>query len=491
MTLRPPTSTSRTPRLTGSQAIAWPLRTGVPPPWNGLNLSADRADEYDVHRHVARVLLYTGVMVAVVGMSKAHAAFSVPGYDYTGSSRFSWSLAYIALLCLAAYGLGLPDLARGRRVTVVAAVGATSGGALGISAFQLVVGTALLPRWVVFGSALVLAPWFVLCAAIARDGHHRAEGRDRVVLVAGPGEAAVLEDELTEAPERPAVIVACLGVDEAHAANETSSPLLEIARAQRASVVVLDRHAQADETIVAQAGALHAAGVRIRTLSLFYEQWLGKLPVSELERVSLMFDIGELHRARYGRIKRLLDTTLALGGLVALGVAMPFVLAGNALANRGPLFFRQVRVGKQGQTFEILKFRTMKPDEGAALAGEWTSEADPRITPFGNLLRRSHLDELPQVWNILRGDLAVVGPRPEQPRYVADLTEKLPFYDLRHLVRPGLTGWAQVKYGYAGTEADALEKLQYEFFYLRRQSMAFDLQVMGRTLRSVLKGAGR
>jgi lipopolysaccharide/colanic/teichoic acid biosynthesis glycosyltransferase len=133
----------------------------------------------------------------------------------------------------------------------------------------------------------------------------------------------------------------------------------------------------------------------------------------------------------------------------------------------------------------------MKPDEGAALAGEWTSEADPRITPFGNLLRRSHLDELPQVWNILRGDLAVVGPRPEQPRYVADLTEKLPFYDLRHLVRPGLTGWAQVKYGYAGTEADALEKLQYEFFYLRRQSMGFDLQVMGRTLRSVLKGAGR
>jgi lipopolysaccharide/colanic/teichoic acid biosynthesis glycosyltransferase len=305
----------------------------------------------------------------------------------------------------------------------------------------------------------------VLCAAIARDGRSRAEGRDRVVLVAGPGEAAVLEDELTEAPERPAVVVAYLGVNEAHAANETSSPLLEIARAQRASVIVLDRHAQADETIVAQAGALHAAGVRVRTLSLFYEQWLGKLPVSELERVSLMFDIGELHRARYGRIKRLLDTTLALGGLVVLGIAVPFVL--------------------------ILKFRTMKPDDGSALAGEWTSEADPRITPFGNLLRRSHLDELPQVWNILRGDLAVVGPRPEQPRYVADLTEKLPFYDLRHLVRPGLTGWAQVKYGYAGTEADALEKLQYEFFYLRRQSMGFDLQVMGRTLRSVLKGAGR
>ena len=301
----------------------------------------------------------------------------------------------------------------------------------------------------------------------------------------------VLDDELDESPERPAVVVARLGVDQAHATDEQSTPLLNIARAQRASVVVLDRHAQADETIVAQAGLLHATGVRVRTLSLFYEQWLGKLPVSELERVSLMFDIGELHRARYGRIKRLLDTVLAAGGLVALALVLPCVVAGNALANRGPLFFRQIRVGKQGRTFEILKFRTMTPGDGAGPTGEWTSEADPRITPFGSLLRRTHLDELPQVWNVLRGDLAIVGPRPEQPRYVADLTEKLPFYDLRHLVRPGLTGWAQVKYGYAGTEADALEKLQYEFFYLRRQSLAFDLQIMGRTVRSVLAGAGR
>ncbi|HWH34591.1 MAG TPA: sugar transferase [Acidimicrobiales bacterium] len=444
-----------------------------------------------MHRHLARVALYGGVVVAVVALSKVHAVASVPGYDYTGSSRFGWSFAYIALLCLAAYGLGLPDLARGRRVAVVAAAGATSGGALGISAIQLLTGTALLPRWVVFGAAVVLVPWFVLCATVAREGVTRAEGRDRVLLVAGPGEAVVLEDELGQAPERPASVVAHLDVEAARAGDGPGRPLVEQADALDATVVVLDRHAQADESIVAQAAALHAAGVRIRTLSLFYEQWLGKLPVSELERVSLMFDIGELHRARYGRAKRLLDVALALGGLVLLAVVTPLVLAGNAVANRGPLLFRQRRVGKQGRTFQILKFRTMGGEATSAATGEWTSEHDPRITPFGNLLRRTHLDELPQVWNIVRGDLSVVGPRPEQPRYVGELTDKLPFYDLRHLVRPGLTGWAQVKYGYAGCETDALEKLQYEFYYLRRQSLGFDLRVMGRTVRSVLRGAGR
>ncbi len=132
----------------------------------------------------------------------------------------------------------------------------------------------------------------------------------------------------------------------------------------------------------------------------------------------------------------------------------------------------------------------MRPVDGQ-MASEWTTEDDPRITGFGRILRRTHVDELPQVINILRGDLAIVGPRPEQPRYVAMLREQIAFYDLRHLVHPGLTGWAQVKYGYAGDENDALEKLQYEFYYLGHQSIWFDLRIMGRTIRSVFGSDGR
>jgi lipopolysaccharide/colanic/teichoic acid biosynthesis glycosyltransferase len=149
-----------------------------------------------------------------------------------------------------------------------------------------------------------------------------------------------------------------------------------------------------------------------------------------------------------------------------------------------------MRVGKGGRPFTMVKFRTMVPGASDASAGSWTQRHDPRVTRFGRLLRATHLDELPQGFNILRGDLSVVGPRPEQPHYVDELVAKLPFYDLRHLVRPGLTGWAQVKYGYAGDEQDAVEKLQYDFWYLRHQRLSLDARILGRTIRSTVGGAG-
>ncbi len=253
--------------------------------------------------------------------------------------------------------------------------------------------------------------------------------------------------------------------------------------------MVLDREAQADEHIVAQAALLHERGARVRTVSLFYEQWLGKIPLWELERVSLMFDIGEVHRDSYSRLKRLIDIALAAVCLPVLLVAIPCVAVANLLGNRGPLFFRQQRVGKSGKQFTIWKFRTMRDAPGARTY--WTSDDDPRITRVGRILRSTHADELPQLLNVLKGDLSMVGPRPEQPAYVAELVDKVPFYDLRHLVRPGMTGWRQVKFGYAGSEAEALEGLQFDFFYLRRQSLVFDLRIIGRTLRSVVRRQGR
>lgn len=432
--------------------------------------------------------MYVGTAAAVLGLGKLHAVEH--HYDYTGSFRFAWSFAYIGLLAVAAYGLGLPDLVRAGRGAIAAALGSTVAAALGISVLQLLGSSALLPRFVVFGAPVLLVPWYVLCAVLAEGGRARAEERDRAIVVADPDEVEQLRVDLGLNPERHAQIVASLTPDDATPARPGDKPLIAATVATKASVVVLARRAQLEESIVDQAAALHEAGARVRTLSLFYEEWLGKLPLAELERVSLMFDVSELHRARYGRVKRLFDLVLGVAGCVALAVVVPFVVVGNWLANRGPLFYRQERVGRGGRRFSILKFRTMRP-AGAAAPSEWTSEDDPRITPFGRVLRRTHLDELPQVVNVVRGDLTLVGPRPEQPHYVHELKIKIPFYDLRHLVRPGLTGWAQVKYGYAGDERDALEKLQYEFFYLRHQDIRFDLRIVGRTVRSVIGLGGR
>ena len=438
-------------------------------------------------RRLARLLLYVCTAAVVLALGKVHARY-IGGYDYSGSFRLTWSFAYIGLLCLAAYGMGLPDLARTGKVAAVSALVSIGAAALGISALQLLVGSAQLPRFVVFGAALALVPMYLALSVVSAGGRARAEERDRVVLVAGADEAASLQDELGGHPERSATLSATLSAGAARSLEARVKPLVETVVHVGASVVVLDREAQADESIVAQAATLHEHGVRIRTLTLFYDEWLGKLPHAELERVSLMFDIGEIHQARYGRLKRIFDVAVGVVGLVVLAVVTPVVLVGNLVANRGALLYHQSRVGRNGRLFHMVKFRTMR------LGGEgsdWTDEHDPRVTPFGRWLRRTHLDELPQVLNILRGDLSTVGPRPEQPRYVQELIDKIPFYDLRHRVRPGLTGWAQVKYAYGASDSDAMEKLQYEFFYLRHQSLSLDLRILGRTVRSVIGRGGR
>jgi lipopolysaccharide/colanic/teichoic acid biosynthesis glycosyltransferase len=433
-------------------------------------------------RRAARVLVPAGIVMVVLFVGDYHV-------KHRGDYEVSlWTWAYIGLLVVTAYGAGLPDLTRTGRSAVGAATGAAAAAALGISAVQLAAGSLLLPRFVVFASALFLIPWLVACTVVASGGRKQERYHDRVVLVAGEDESAALREELGRQPEHFAHLAEVLTPSEAKPASRGAEPLVDRAITADATVIVLDRVASADPAIVSQAAVLHEAGLRVRTMALFYEEWLGKLPVSELERLSLMFDIGELHRARYGRSKRIADVIVGLLGCAVLVVVLPVVWILNVVGNRGPLLYRQPRVGRDRQLFTILKLRSMRPGDGPT---EWTGERDPRITPVGRWLRRLHLDELPQAVNMVAGDLSLIGPRPEQPHYVDELAAKLPWYHVRHLVRPGLTGWAQVKYAYGATEEDALEKLQYELYYLRHQGLALDLRIVGRTLRHVVGLGGR
>jgi lipopolysaccharide/colanic/teichoic acid biosynthesis glycosyltransferase len=423
-----------------------------------------------------------GIAAVVLGLAKAHAAF-IGEYDLTESSRFAWVLFYIGATWLLAYALGLPDrqsLAQAHRYSLVASLLAP----LLIAAAQLLVGTALIPRFIVAFSVPLFFIVFVATSKLRRHGWDAASQRDRVFAILDPDDAEVLKGDLAGPCRRASSLVGWMSIGDLRRDPGLSFHL----ESNRAKVLVLGRNALVDLDLVREAASAHEGGMRVRTLRDFYEEWVGKVPLGELERSMLLFDIGELHRPTYERASRLVDLLAGVVGLVALALAIPVVAIGNLVDNRGSLFFRQRRIGRGEKEFEILKFRSMAPGSSN---GQWTQPDDERVTRFGRFIRITHIDELPQVLNILKGDLSVVGPRPEQPRYVEELAAKIPFYRLRHLVRPGLTGWAQVNYLYGADERDALEKLQYEFWYLRHQTVALDLRIIARTMRSVLGFEGR
>ncbi|MGD0287028.1 MAG: sugar transferase [Acidimicrobiales bacterium] len=389
---------------------------------------------------------------------------------------------------MTSYAAGLPDWGGRLSRRFARAITALAAADVIISVLQLFTGAQLLPRFVVFVSSATLVPFFVLVSGLSGATQRRRANLDRVIAIVAGEESERLTRDTQGPTERPAQLIAVARPDDVMPTLDQPGPLAQLVKTTNANLLVLDRESQQREEIVAQAAELHSKGVRIRTLSLFYDVWLGKLPLSELERISLLFDINEIHRPAYARSKRALDLAIALAGVLALAVAVPIVAVVDLFGNRGPLFYSQPRVGKDGVVFTILKFRTMRPGGSSS---SWTEANDPRLGKVGRMLRRLHVDELPQMWNVLRHDLSIVGPRPEQPHYVELLAKTIPFYELRHLVRPGITGWAQINYDYGSSDVDALEKLQYEFFYLRHQSLSLDLRIIGRTLRTVFEDRAR
>lgn len=434
-------------------------------------------------------LLTPLVTVALVYGSEVVHARLIGHYPILQEPRFAWVSALTALVLITSYAAGVTERTISVGARLLRAIGAVGVAIIILSLIQAAGQQPLLPRFVLIMTFVTVIPAQTLLSALGERSRVQQGEQEKVLAVIGVDERERLMVDVAGPLERPAVIAAAVDAKAALPTDVDAEPLVSMVASHGATLLVLAREAQASEDIVAQAAELHRRGTRIRTLSLFYDEWLGKLPISELERIALLFDINEIHRPLYARLKRFIDVLISLPGLLLLGLVTPIVWLGDLAGNRGPLLYRQERVGKDGVPFTILKFRTMKPDSAAE--SQWTSVDDPRLSAVGRLMRRTHVDELPQVWNVLRRDLSIVGPRPEQPRYVAHLAERIPFYDTRHLVRPGITGWAQVKYDYGASELDALEKLQYEFYYLRHQSLTLDLRIIGRTLRSVVGLRGR
>jgi exopolysaccharide biosynthesis polyprenyl glycosylphosphotransferase len=232
-------------------------------------------------------------------------------------------------------------------------------------------------------------------------------------------------------------------------------------------------------------------GVPVRSLGDLYEELTGRMLLDQLGHSWLLSLPMRSETSRlYSAFKRGVDIVAASFGLLVLGLMLPFIWVAIKIEDRGSVFYGQDRSGKYGRVFKILKLRTMSQGEEEE-AQRQTDAADPRITRVGRVLRRLHLDELPQVWNILRGDMSIIGPRPEQPAYVAMLQESIDFYNTRLSVRPGLTGWAQVNLGYSEGVEGARKKLSYDLYYIKRQSAALDLLILVRTFFAVLSLQGR
>ncbi len=233
-------------------------------------------------------------------------------------------------------------------------------------------------------------------------------------------------------------------------------------------------------------------GFEIMTISQFYEQVLRKIPVELVSLKDLIFESGfEItSRMLVQRMKRVADILLSVSiFLVTWPLILIFGLL-HKLESKGPMLYSQMRTGKHGEEFKIVKLRSMGTNAEKAGA-VWAQENDPRVTKIGKFIRLTRIDELPQLWNVFVGDMSFIGPRPERPEFNKMLSAQIPFYDLRHSVRPGLTGWAQVKYPYGASVEDAKEKLQYDLFYIKNYSLLLELEILVKTIQVVLFGKGR
>ena len=228
-------------------------------------------------------------------------------------------------------------------------------------------------------------------------------------------------------------------------------------------------------------------GFPIKEYTQVYEEMMQRVPVQFVGKdFYKYFPFSRSNQNKmYLFFHRFFDVLISLVGTLIGIVLLPLVLLGNAIANRGPLFYSQERIGRNGNLFKIIKFRTMvkNAENGNAV---WAKRNDVRITPYGKFLRNSRLDEIPQFINILKGDMSLIGPRPERPYFVKELSQVLPFYETRHIIKPGLTGWAQVKTRYGSSVDDSLLKLQYDLYYIKHRSFFLDINILVKTLSTII-----
>jgi sugar transferase (PEP-CTERM system associated) len=312
------------------------------------------------------------------------------------------------------------------------------------------------------------------------------------VYVLGTGERAQrLVQGLRQNPDTGVEVASWTGKLEGAVTRESvGAHLMDVVQRQKVHRVIVAMPDRRGTIPMEELLKLRMRGIKIEEATSWLEKMSGKIEVENLYPSWLVFGDGFRRSTFFILLRRILSTFISLIGLILTLPLLPLIMLAVRLDSDGPVFYTQTRVGKAGKLFKVVKFRTMRQDAEAANGPQWAGNNDPRVTRVGKILRTTRLDEIPQMWCVLKGDMAFVGPRPERPEFIALLSKEIPFYGVRHMVRPGVTGWAQIKYKYGSTIEDAREKLQYDLFYIKNASIGLDLLIMFQTVKTVLLRRG-
>jgi len=341
--------------------------------------------------------------------------------------------------------------------------------------------TALLGRGVFPVAILIFGVLAVISRFILNNLFYDGSKKHKILLLGGLNDQSRIDRSLESAQ---------FNFDLFHAENLKSTSIEE--KMDVMSAIVISPDHKPDQAEQQQLIDLRLAGVPIFSLTDFFESFLFLVPVQEIDNNWFIRAEGftMLHSSVATRVKRVVDVLAA--SLILIGTVPITVFAAILikLTSRGQIFFSQTRVGVKNETFTLYKFRTMQV--GAEKQGpQWAQTEDKRVTWIGRFLRKTRIDEIPQCWNILKGEMSIIGPRPERPEFTSKLVKEIPYYDLRHIIRPGITGWAQVRYPYGASTEDALRKLQYDLYYIKNQSIVLDLNIILRTTITISQRAGR
>jgi len=441
-------------------------------------------------------LLALGALYSAVALRLGFGAL----HEEWGSDQLPISAVFVLLSLFSSYLMEVYSVGpkSGKRELFVNSLQGGGAGFFFLSVVYYLYPSVMLGRGVLFISTALFVLYQFLSHALVGSVGSAAPFQQRV-LVLGTGELARDMGELITSQAGSFTLAGFLkcGADGPDASPLPGAPLFSLsggllatARQARATVIVVALTERRGTLPLQEMMQCKLNGVEVLDAPSFYETVQGKLMLEQITPSWIIFSAGFRRTALVNVYKRCIDLMLSAVGLLLSAPLFPVIALAIKLDSPGPIFFKQVRVGSGEQPFLLYKFRSMGEDAEPKSGADWAAKNDARVTRVGRFLRNSRIDEIPQLYNVLRGEMSFIGPRPERPEFVEKLKNDIYYYSKRHTIKPGVTGWAQVRYPYGATTEDAVEKLRYDLYYIKNLSLVLDSQIIFETVKVVLFGRG-